>query len=307
MKEGGVLTKSDSVVASANLVCRPSWVMDYVALVKPEVTFLVLIATGLGYVMASNSMNLLLLFHALMGTALVAGGTATLNHYVERSHDAKMRRTANRPLPAGRLTPEEVFRFGISLSAVGVLYLAFIVNVLTSLIGLATLLSYLLLYTPLKRRTPLCTFIGAFPGAAPALMGWAAVRNNLALEAWVLYAILFIWQFPHFLAIAWMYREDYARAGMLMLPVGDTKGDATFRRILTCSLALIPVSLIPSFAGMAGNFYLLSALILGLGFSYFAYCASLQRTKVQARQLVHATVIYLPLLYTAMVMNKAAF
>jgi protoheme IX farnesyltransferase len=307
MKEGGVLIKSDSVVASAGLVCRPSWVMDYVTLVKPEVTFLVLIATGLGCAMASNSINLLLLFHALIGTALVAGGTATLNHYVERSHDSKMRRTANRPLPAGRLTPEEVFRFGVSLSAGGVLYLAFVVNVLTSLIGLTTLASYLLLYTPLKRRTSLCTFIGAFPGAAPALMGWAAVRNNLAFEAWVLYAILFIWQFPHFLAIAWMYREDYARAGMLMLPVSDTKGDATFRRILTCSLALIPVSLIPSFAGMAGNFYLSAALVLGLGFSYFAYNASRQRTKAQARQLVHATVIYLPLLYAAMVMNKASF
>jgi protoheme IX farnesyltransferase len=307
MKEGGMLIKSDSIVAPADLVCKPSWVMDYVTLVKPEVTFLVLIATGLGCAMASNSVNLLLLFHALMGTALVAGGTATLNHYVERSHDAKMRRTANRPLPAGRLTPEEVFRFGASLSVGGLLYLAFIVNVLTSLIGLATLLSYLLIYTPLKRQTSLCTFIGAFPGAAPALMGWAAVRNNLALEAWVLYSILFLWQFPHFLAIAWMYREDYARAGMLMLPERDTKGDATFRRILACSLALIPVSLIPSFAGMAGNLYLVSALVLGLVFSYFAYYASLQRTKVQARLLVHATVIYLPLLYAAMVMNKAPF
>ncbi len=304
MKPGMELVNLNSVVVPA--VVRPSRLMDYLALTKPEVTLLVIIATGLGSVMAAPVLNPLLLFHALLGTALVAGGTATLNHYSERFHDAKMRRTANRPLPAGRLTPSLVFCFGLALSVVGVLYLALLVNVLTSLIGLATLLSYLWIYTPLKRRTTFCTFIGAFPGAAPVLMGWASVRNNLDAEAWLLYAILFVWQFPHFLSIAWMYREDYARAGMLMLPSGDSLGNSTFRQILAYSAALIPLSLAPAFVGMAGEVYLWSASVLGVIFFYFAYRASVQRTKIHAKHLLHATVIYLPLLYVALVLNKVA-
>ena len=298
------ITKTDSIVIPVPELTRFSKVSDYFCLIKPEVTFLVLIATGLGSFMAAESLNLWVLFHTLLGTALVAGGTATLNHYMERSHDGKMRRTASRPLPSGRLTPEEVFRFGVILSFAGVVYLALLINILTSLIGLATLLSYLFVYTPLNRRTTLCTLIGAFPGAAPALMGWAAVRNNLGIEAWALYAILFIWQFPHFLSIAWMYREDYARAGMLMLPACDPKGNAAFRQILGYSLALIPVSLLPVFLGMTGNIYLLLALVSGLGFFYFAYQASLHRSKHQAKVLLHATVIYLPIVYLVMVLDK---
>ncbi len=177
-------------------VIQQSRVKDFISLTKPEVLFLVLITTGLGCVMASDSLNLLVMFHALIGTALVASGTAALNHYLEREHDARMHRTARRPLPSGRLKPEEVLRFGMGLSLAGTAYLALTLNLLTSLIGLAALLSYLLLYTPLKRRSRLCTFVGAFPGAAPVLMGWAAVRGELSPEAWVLYAILFLWQFP---------------------------------------------------------------------------------------------------------------
>jgi protoheme IX farnesyltransferase len=296
-----------TVATVPQISCKPGRLQDYLALTKPEVTFLVLIAAGLGCFMASASLRWITLFHAVLGTALVASGTATLNHYLERAHDAKMRRTANRPLPAGRLTPQQVFRFGVALSIGGTVYLGCVVNVLTSFIGLIALLSYLCLYTPLKRRTTLCTFIGAFPGAAPVLMGWAAAQNRLPFEAWVLYAILFVWQFPHFLAIAWMYREDYARAGMLMLPVRDMNGDSTFRQILAYTVALVPLSLIPALLGMVGNIYTLSALFLGLGFLYFAYRASHHRSKAYAKHLLHASVIYLPVVYVIMAMDKGAW
>jgi heme o synthase len=297
-------TASGSVPVIAR---RPSPLRDYLSLTKPEVTLLVLIATGLGCIMASTSTSASALVHALVGTALVAAGTATLNHYLERSHDARMRRTANRPLPSGRLAPQEVLRFGLVLSVAGVVYLAAIVNLLTSVIGLLALLSYLGLYTPLKRRTAFCTFIGAFPGAAPVLMGWAAVQNALPREAWLLYAILFVWQFPHFLAIAWIYREDYARAGMLMLPPNDLDGAMIFRQIMVCTTALIPLSLAPALLGMAGKTYLVLALLLGLGFLYFAHRASQHRSKGYAKQLLHVSVIYLPIVYAVMVLDKGAW
>jgi protoheme IX farnesyltransferase len=300
------IVQTKSVGLSMRLPGRSSRVADYFSLVKPEVTFLVLIATALGSFMATDSVSLILLFHAVFGTALIAGGTATLNHYLERSYDGQMRRTSNRPLPAGRLAPHEVLLFGLGLSTAGAVYLVLFVNLLTSLIGLATLLSYLLIYTPLKRKTSWATFIGAFPGAAPVLMGWTAARNTVDAGAWVLYAILFLWQFPHFLAIAWMYREDYARAGMLMLPKRDPKGDAAFHQILGYSLALVPVSLFPSFLGMTGTLYLACALILSLGFFYCAWQASLQRSKLQAKVLLHVSVLYLPLVYAVMVIDKAS-
>ena len=283
---------------------KPSKLSDYLCLTKPEVTFLVLIATALGGFMAVESPDLLVLCHAVFGTALVAGGTAALNHYLEREHDAKMRRTASRPLPSGRLSAREAFTFGIGISAMGIVYLAVLVNWLTSLLGLVTLLSYLFIYTPLKRRTTWATFVGAFPGAAPVLMGWAAMTGSLGPGAWALYALLFIWQFPHFLAIAWMYREDYARAGMLMLPSRDPQGDAAFRQILGYSLVLVPVSLIPTLLGMTGSVYLWCVAALGLGFLYFAWHVSRERTKLGAKMLLHATVIYLPVVYAVMVANK---
>jgi heme o synthase len=285
---------------------KPSKLSDYLCLTKPEVTFLVLIATALGGFMAAASPDLLLLFHAVFGTALVAGGTAALNHYIEREHDGKMRRTANRPLPSGRLSEREALGFGAGISVAGIVYLAILVNWLTSLLGLATLLSYLFIYTPLKRRSTWATFVGAFPGAAPALMGWAAITGSLSAGAWALYALLFVWQFPHFLAIAWMYREDYARAGMLMLPARDPQGDTAFRQILGYSMVLIPVSLLPAILGMTGSIYLWSAAVLGFAFLYFAWHVSRERTKLGAKMLLHATVIYLPVIYALMVANKLA-
>ena len=294
------------IVLSESALAKPSKLSDYLCLTKPEVTFLVLIATALGGFMAAESPDVVILCHAVFGTALVAGGTAALNHYLEREHDKKMRRTANRPLPSGRLAAGEALAFGTGISAAGVVYLAILVNWLTSFLGLATLLTYLCIYTPLKRRTTWATFVGAFPGAAPVLMGWTAITGSLSAGAWALYALLFVWQFPHFLAIAWMYREDYTRAGMLMLPARDPLGDAAFRQILGYSLVLIPVSLLPTFLGMTGTVYLWTVGLLSFAFLGFAWHVSRERSKVGAKMLLHATVIYLPLVYAVMVANKAS-
>src|SRR5947208_1489184 len=235
MPVGGGPTPAHGAARPAHTAALRVRAHDFLSLTKPRVLLLVLIATGLGWVMAAAALDVGVLAHALLGTALVAGGTAALNQYIERAHDAHMRRTARRPLPAGRLQPQEVLWFGLGLSLAGTVYLAVTLNLLTSLVGLAALLSYLLLYTPLKRRSRLCTLVGAFPGAAPVLMSWTAVRGDLGAEAWVLFAILFLWQFPHFLAIGWMYREDYSRAGLLMIPdaqarrdVNDNSGRMTF-------------------------------------------------------------------------------
>lgn len=302
-----VVAVPHSVLLTARAVNQPSRVKDFISLTKPEVLFLVLVATGVGCVMASKSLDLLTLMHALIGTALVAGGTAALNHYIERASDSLMRRTARRPLPSGRLNPNEVLKFGIGLSLAGIVYLAFALNLLTGLIGLAALLSYLLLYTPLKRRSRICTLVGAFPGAAPVLMGWAAVRGDLGPEAWVLYAILFLWQFPHFLAIGWMYREDYTRAGMLMIPdvkEGEDSGRMTFSLIRLTAQALVVVSFLPTLMGMTSGVYLCSALLLGLSFLYVVNHATSDRSAVAAKHLLHATVIYLPLLFLFLVLCR---
>lgn len=300
-----------SVALTAKAVNQPSRVRDFISLTKPEVLFLVVVATGVGCVMASKSLDLFTLMHALIGTALVAGGTASLNHYIERASDSLMRRTAGRPLPSGRLKPNEVLMFGIGLSLKGIVYLAFTLNLLTALIGLAALLSYLLLYTPLKRRSRLCTLVGAFPGAAPVLMGWAAVRGDLGPEAWVLFAILFLWQFPHFLAIGWMYREDYTRAGMLMNPdvkegpdVSEDSGRITFSLIRHTAQALVVVSFLPTLMGMTTGIYLCSALLLGLSLLYVVNGTTSDRSGVAAKHLLHATVIYLPLLFLFLVLCR---
>ena len=271
MEMGEVLNCHNSLLSAtigqAAGSARPAWrarLADYWTLTKPEVNFLVLITTLVGFHLGQNgALRWALLGHALLGTLLVASGTATLNEFMEREWDAQMRRTAHRPLPAARLTPAEAFWFGIILSVLGGLYLALAVNGLAFSLALLTLTSYLLIYTPLKRRTSYCTLIGAFPGAVPPLIGWAAVRGSLSVEAWILYAMVFLWQFPHFLAIAWMYRQDYARAGFHMLPEGDDEGRLTARRILFYSGALLPVSLLPTLAGMTGVTYLLGALLLG--------------------------------------------
>lgn len=280
-------------------------VWGYVSLTKPDVTFLVVMTTFAGYYMgASGTIDWLHLAHAVIGTTLIGAGTSALNHWIERDSDALMRRTAMRPLPTNVLTPWQAFAFGTGLSILGALYLALTANLLASALGLVTCLSYLGLYTPLKKRTWLSTFVGAFPGAVPPLIGWAAAAGELSLGAWVLYAILFVWQFPHFYSIAWMYREDYGRAGILMLPVVDRSGDATFRQILAYSAVLIPVSLFPAVAGLAKPLYFFGALVLGVAMMLASLWASRTRSNHRAKWLMHATVAYVPFLLGLMIAEK---
>lgn len=278
---------------------------SYVVLTKPDVTFLVVITTVAGfYLGARGPLEWLLLLHTLCGTMLIAGGTAALNQYVERDMDAVMRRTASRPLPTGQLSTREVLVFGVGTILIGFAWLLTMVNVLAALIALATCLLYLGTYTPLKKRTPLATAVGAFPGALPPLIGWAAATGTISLGGWILFAILFFWQFPHFMAIAWMYREDYARAGIKMLPVVDPKGDATFAQIIWTSAVLVPVSLLPALVGIAGIRYFFGALVLGMILLEAGLWANRSRTNVRAKWLMHATVAHIPLLLGWMIADK---
>jgi protoheme IX farnesyltransferase len=281
---------------------------DYWALTKPEVNFLILVTTFAGFYMASKpgsgGFQILPAVHALLGTLLVASGTGTLNQYLERVFDAQMRRTARRPLASGRLKASHVLFFGISLSLAGTVYLAVAVNVLASLLALVTLLTYLFLYTPLKRKTPLSTLIGAFPGAVPPLIGWAAARGRLDPEAWVLYAMVFLWQFPHFMAIAWMYREDYARAGYLVLPLDERRDCFVIWQSAGVSLSLIPLTLVPTIVGEAGLVYSVGALILGSFFFFYSARFASRRSNVAARQLLAASIVYLPAVFILMMLNK---
>jgi protoheme IX farnesyltransferase len=244
------------------------------------------------------------LFHTLVGTGLIASGTAALNQWYEREADARMNRTSGRPLPSGRITPGRALAWGLLLSVAGFTELAAGVNLLTGLLGLFTLLTYLLVYTPLKKRSPHSTTVGAIPGAMPPLIGYAAATGTLGIEAWILYAILFIWQFPHFYAIAWMYREDYARAGILMRPVVEPDGVSTARQILIASVLLIPVSLLPVVFSMTGSIYLVGATLMGLYFLYSGVRVSFDRSLVRARGVLLASVIYLPLLFGLMLLDR---
>ena len=278
---------------------------SFIVLAKPEITLMVMISAGVASLLASSSLQVAVLVHSVVGTGLLAAGAAVVNQYLERKLDGKMRRTARRPLPAGELSESQALIFGVAISCAGMLYVFLFLNALTALLGLLTLVSYLFIYTPLKTKTSLCTFVGAFPGAAPVLMGWSATTNSLTLEAAALYAILFLWQFPHFFAIGWLYREDYARAGMLMLPAREADdGRTTFRLILTSTQLLIISSLLLTFVAPTGTLYLVSAIVLGICFYYFAYQASLSASKVAAKRLLHASVIYLPLLYLFMLLDK---
>jgi protoheme IX farnesyltransferase len=284
------------------VLARP-WL--YVALTKPDVSFLVVLTTAAGYYLgARGPLDVLRMAHTIFGTTLIAAGASALNHYLERATDARMRRTASRPLPSGQLQPAEALWFGAGLAVTGALYLALASGALASLLGAATCVSYLAAYTPLKKRTTLATLVGAFPGAVPPLIGWAAARGSLSLEAWLLYAIMFLWQFPHFMAIAWMYREDYARAGIRMLPVVDPTGAATFRQILLTALVLVPVSLLPAVVGLAGVRYFFGALVLGLMLVQICLWAAASKTNVRAKWLMHATVLHLPLLLGLMMFDK---
>jgi heme o synthase len=278
---------------------------DYIALTKPRITWLILMSTGVGYFFGAKSgWHLLTLLDTVIGTGLIASGTAALNQWYEREADSKMKRTQGRPLPAGRLAPTHALIFAVLISAAGFVELLVGVNALSAWLGLFTLASYLFIYTPLKQRSPHSTTIGAIPGAMPPLIGYAAASGTLTWEAWILFAILFLWQFPHFYAIAWMYREDYERAGIRMLPVVEPDGESTARRILLYSLALIPISLVPKFLSMTGNFYLFGALAIGLMFLYAGVRVSVDRTRQQARQVLLASVIYLPVLYGLMLLDR---
>ena len=280
---------------------------DYVALTKPRITWLILMSTGVGYFFgAKGGWNLLTILHTIIGTGLIASGTAALNQWYEREADAKMKRTQSRPLPAGRLGAGKALGFAIAISAAGFAELYFGANPLAAWLGLFTLLTYLFVYTPLKQRSPHSTTIGAIPGAMPPLIGYAAASGTLTAEAWVLFAILFLWQFPHFYAIAWMYREDYERAGIRMLPVVEPDGESTARRILLYSMVLIPISVIPKFLAMTGNLYLIGALALGLLFLYAGVRVSFERTRQQARRVLLASVMYLPILYGLMLLDRPA-
>jgi protoheme IX farnesyltransferase len=242
--------------------------------------------------------------HTVFGTMLIAAGTAALNHYIQRDSDRLMRRTASRPLPTGVLKPRQALLYGIALSIAGALYLYFAAGTLAAGLGVVTCLGYLLAYTPLKKRTVWATFVGAFPGAIPPMIGWVAATGKLDLGAWLLFAILFFWQFPHFHAIAWMYREDYARAGILMLPVVDPEGSRTFRQILMTAAALVGVSLLPAIAGLTGVFYFFGALGLSVALLQVCVWAASAKTNTRAKWLMHATVAYIPLLLVFMVYDK---
>jgi protoheme IX farnesyltransferase len=281
---------------------------DYLELTKPRITLLILICTAVGYWFGCRiSFHISILVHALLGTALLASGTSALNQWYEMDSDAKMRRTRSRPIPAGRMKRSHGFVFGVLLSAAGFAELWYGTNLLAATLGLFTLLSYLLLYTPLKRRSPACTTVGAIPGAMPPLIGYAAAGNGIDAGAMALFLILFVWQFPHFDAIAWMYREDYARGGIRMLPVIEPDGESTARRVVLCSLLLIPVSLLPRFLGMTGPVYAAAALAAGLGLLYFGVRLGRERTSARAHAVLLASVLYLPALLAVMVMDRRAF
>jgi len=282
-----------------------SQLRDYYALTKPEVNLLILMTTSAGYYLACRGpFKIVGLIDTLIGTLLVASGTATLNQWIERVWDGQMRRTANRPLPSGRVSAPEAFLFGISLSIAGGVYLAVAVNGLAAVLAISTLLSYLLIYTPLKRKTPLCTLLGAFPGAMPTLIGWAGASASVDRHAWFLFAILFLWQFPHFLAIALMYREDYARAGYKMLPRFDLDSRFTRAEIMGFTVILIVTTMLP-LVDHGGPIYLSGMFLAGAFLLYHVTKLARSTSKVLPSRVVHASVIYLPIVLGMIVARKA--
>jgi protoheme IX farnesyltransferase len=278
---------------------------DLAEMAKPGITLMVVLTAGLGFLLAGGErFSFLLLVWTLLGTGLVSAGASVLNHVIEREPDALMQRTENRPLPAGRMDPDVALLFGVALGVAGLVELALAVNLLTALLGAVALAGYVFVYTPLKRVTSLATVVGAVPGAIPPMMGWSAVRGQLDPAAWVLFGILFFWQMPHFLAIAWLCREDYARGGFPMLTVLDTDGGRTARQMILYGAVLIPVSLLPSTLGLMGTVYFAGALLLGL--VYLGFCFGFARTRSTsgARWLMLASILYLPAVLLVMLLDR---
>jgi protoheme IX farnesyltransferase len=285
---------------------RKAW-SDYVELTKPRLNLLVVLTTLAGYYLGMDDTSpLFRLIHTVVGTTLVAGGASVLNQVWEKDTDRLMRRTRRRPLPDRRLAAAPAFWFGMALSVVGLAELWFLANPLAAVVAFATVLSYVIVYTPMKLKSSLSTIVGAVPGALPPLIGWAAATNSLSMGGWVLFGLVFLWQMPHFLAIAWMHRDDYAQAGMPLLPVIEPSGRSTGRQAVLYAAAMIPVSLLPTLIGMAGPRYLVTALVLGTIVLWLAFEFAATRTHVAARRLFFATIIYLPLLWGTLVADHAA-
>jgi protoheme IX farnesyltransferase len=284
-----------------------SVLFDYWMLTKPEVNFLIAVATAAAFCLGCPKPVMdfpwILLLHTLLGTVLVASGAGALNQVIERHFDAKMRRTGRRPIAAGRIEPVRALVFGTLLSVAGALYLAVKVRPAASLLALLTLGGYLFLYTPLKRRTPLCTLVGAFPGAMPVLIGYIAA-GRINVQAWVLYAVVFLWQFPHFMAIAWMYREDYARAGFLVLPAGELRERFVIFQSFGVSLLFFPLALIPAATSELGLSYSVGMLAVSSLFSYYSARFAFRRSNVMARRLLVASIIYLPVIFVLMIFSR---
>ena len=297
------LSAQPADVSPCGLVCKRA--MDYLALTKPRVVLMVLITTFVGFYLASLGwLHWLLLCHTLIGVALASGGTLALNQYLERDLDARMLRTKERPLPEGRLQPGEALGFGVAITASGLIYLTLLVNPLSGLVTAVSVGSYLFLYTPLKQKTPLCLMVGAVPGALPPVTGWVAASGQLSLEAWVLFAILFLWQIPHSLSIAVLYREDYARANFQLLPVVEPDGRSTGRQIVVHSLALLAVGLLPTTLHLAGTMYFLTAFVLGIAMLVCGVMLARSFETAAAKRLLFASLIYLPALLVVMAVDK---
>jgi protoheme IX farnesyltransferase len=284
---------------------QPIAARDLWEMTKPGITLMVVLTAGLGFLLAEReSFPFLLLVHTLLGTGLISAGASVLNHFLERDTDALMQRTAKRPLPTGRMDPDLALLFGVVLGVAGLAELALAVNLLTALLGAAALAGYVFVYTPLKRISSFATVIGAIPGAIPPMMGWTAVRNELDLAAWVLFGILFFWQLPHFLAIAWLCREDYARGGFPMLPVLDPEGTRTGRQAILYGAALVPLSLLPSLLGLMGTLYFVGALAFGLIYLGFSFGFAAVRSNPGARRLMLASLLYFPALLLIMLLDR---
>lgn len=298
------MSTPNAIASTASLPSLKSKLRDYYTLTKPEVNLLILMTTSAGYYLASRGpFRIAGLINTLVGTLLVASGTATLNQWMERVWDGQMRRTASRPLPSGRLSGRDALIFGLLLSVAGGLYLLVAVNALSAMLAVSTLLSYLLIYTPLKRKTPLCTLLGAFPGAMPTLIGWAGASGIINRQAWFLFAILFLWQFPHFLAIALMYRDDYSRAGYHMLPDFDRDARFTHAEIVGFSIVLVMATMLP-LVYHAGLLYGGGMGVAGAFLLYHAGKLVLGNSKIMAGRLLHASVLYLPVVLVIMVAAK---